>query len=260
MVEFNSGLDITIDEENMSFIYGDEIFGPEVEKRYLDDIRKSLKDPQTNGPQVPYAIAMDVGKKEDKMDLEKRFLLYGVVIYSKGRLGKEPVRSQGHIHAISHSCGTSTPEVYEIWEGEAIVYMQETAKSDPGKCFAVHAKMGEIVIVPPSWAHCTVNANPEKNMVFGAWCIRDFGFDYEDIRAHSGLAYFPILGEKNNISWVKNEAYDASILIEKSARKYPEFGLKTGVPIYTQYEQDNDLFVFVTQPFTAEKIWSNYEP
>ncbi|WP_094243380.1 glucose-6-phosphate isomerase family protein [Tetragenococcus halophilus] len=260
MVAFYPGFDITADKDNLSFIYGADVFGPEIEKRELDDIRKSLRNPQTDGPEVPYAIAMDIGKKKDKINLEKRFLLYGAVIYSKGSLGEEPIRSQGHIHAISPSCGSSTPEVYEIWEGKAIIYMQETARNDPGKCFAVYVKEGGVVIVPPNWAHCTVNANPDKNMIFGAWCIRDFGFEYADIRAHGGLAYFPILKEENKIAWVRNEAYDASTLIEKSAREYPEFNLKKGVPIYTQYEQNNELFNFVTKPFIAENIWSDYEP
>ena len=260
MDEFNPGFHITADKENMSFIYGKRTFGPKVEKRYLKDIRKSLRNSQTDGPKIPYAIAMDIGKKEDKTDLEKRNLLYGAVIYAKGTFGKESVRSQGHIHAFSSSCGSSTPEVYEIWEGEAIIYMQETAKKDPGRCFAVYAKTGQVVIVPPGWAHCTINANPDKYMIFGAWCIRDFGFEYDDIRTHGGLAYFPILDEKGSISWEKNETYNVSTLTEKEAREYPEFGLKQGTPIYTQYEQIHTLFDFVTKPNTVKEIWKNYVP
>lgn len=260
MTEFSPGFDITADEKNMTFNYGIESFGPEVEKRYLDDIRKSLRNPDTEGPEIPYAIAMDVGKKKDLADLKKRNLLYGAVIYSKGKFGEEPVRSQGHIHAISESCGASTPEVYEIWEGQAIIYMQETAKDNPGRCFAVHAKAGDVVVVPPNWAHYTVNANPSKNMIFGAWCIRDFSFEYDDVRAHGGLAFYPILGDNNDISWLKNDSYEASSIIVKAAREYPEFGIKKGIPIYTQYERNNELFNFVTQPHTAGKIWMNFEP
>lgn len=260
MSEFNPGFDIAVDEENLTFIYGEKTFGPIVERRMLDDIRQSLRNPETDGPEIPYVIAMDVGKEKDLADLETRHLLYGTVIYSKGKFGDEPVRSQGHIHAVSASCGSSTPEVYEIWKGEAIIYMQETAKDNPGRCFAVRANAGDVVIVPPSWAHYTVNANPEKNMIFGAWCIRDFGFDYEDVRAHGGLAYFPVLHEDNSISWLANEKYDAPEIIVKKARVYPEFKLEADVPIYTQYEQKKDLFDFVTKPETAKDIWINYEP
>lgn len=257
-MDFYPGFEIEIDEDNLDFIYGSETFGPKVEKRKLNDIRKSLRDPNSDGPSIPYAIAMDVGKKADLEDLSERNLLYGAVIYSKGSFGKEPVRSQGHIHSVSVSCNESTPEVYEIWSGEAIIYMQETAKDDPGKCYAIFAEAGEVVIVPPGWAHYTVNANPKKNMVFGAWCVRDFGFDYEDVRAHGGLAYFPIL--KDGISWVSNNSYQANEIICRKARSYAEFGLIVGVPIYTQYENDHEKFEFVTKPCSAEILWDSFEP
>lgn len=89
---------------------------------------------------------MDVGKECDKEDIISRNLLFGIVTYAKGMIGKGPVRSQGHSHIISPSCGYSTPEVYEIWEGEAIVYMQESGSDDAGNCYAVYAKAGDILI------------------------------------------------------------------------------------------------------------------
>lgn len=260
MTAFNPGFHITADTEQLSFTYGENTFGPPVEQRFLDDIRKSLRDPEADGPEICYAVAMDVGKKADLPDLQKRSLLYGAMIYAKGRIGKEPVRSQGHVHAISPSCNASTAEVYEIWEGAAIIYMQETVKEDPGKCYAVYAKAGEVVIVPPNWAHYTVNADIEKNMVFGAWCIRDYGFEYDEVRAHGGLAYFPVLEKDNTIAWEKNETYTSQRIIEKKPRRYEEFGLIQGVPIYTQYEKKKDLFDFVTKPDTVKNIWRTFEP
>ncbi len=137
--------------------------------------------------------------------------------------------------------------------------MQETAKDNPGSCIAIHANAGEVVIVPPGWAHYTVNADPERNMSFGAWCIRDYGFDYEDVRAHGGLAYFPVIKEKG-IEWEPNTTYRAGTIIEKNAREYSEFGLKKGIPIYRQYEDDHNLFNFVTNPVTLKEIWNNYQP
>jgi len=41
---------------------------------------------------------------------------------------------------------------------------------------------------------------------------------------------------------------------------YEEFGLKAGVPIYTQYEENKEMFTFVTNPTVADEIWKNYEP
>ena len=111
---------------------------------------------------------MDVGKTEHWPVLKNLHLLYGAVTYAAGRLGKEPVRSQGHIHKVSRHSGWSTPEVYEIWSGKAIIYMQETAQDQPGRCFAITAEPGDVVIVPPYWAHATISADPEQPLSFGA--------------------------------------------------------------------------------------------
>lgn len=258
-MKFYPGFIISYDLLKKDFVYSKDTFGPPVERRRLDDIRRSLRNPNCEGPEIVYTIAMDIGRKEDYNDLKARNLLYGACIYSKGKLGNEPVRSQGHIHSISSSCNSSTPEVYEIWEGEAIIYMQESAKDDPGKIYAVKVKEGEKVIVPPGWAHYTVNANPEKNMVFGAWCIRDFGFDYEDVRKHGGLAYFPIFDGKN-LKFIPNKAYKLRELIIKEPREYKEFNLDKEKTIYEQYLENKDKFKFVTNPTEYNMIWKNFIP
>lgn len=143
------GFDIRPTVSPMGFAYGPGVFGPEVEVRHLDAIRSSLRDPACSGPNEVYAIAMDVGRDEDKPAMLARQLLYGAVTYASGQLGQEPVRSQGHIHAVSASCGCSTPEVYEIWSGKAVIYMQQRDTDDPGRCYAVEAGPGQVVIVPP---------------------------------------------------------------------------------------------------------------
>ena len=96
-MKFNPGFNIEPTTYPMGFVYGTDVFGPQVENRYLKDIRKSLSDPDCEGPEVVYAIAMDVGKKIHAELLKDMHLLYGVVTYAAGKLGKEPIRSQGHI-------------------------------------------------------------------------------------------------------------------------------------------------------------------
>lgn len=259
-MEFYPGFDIVADGRKMAFSYGDDVFGPKPEIRRLDDIRKSLRDPSCMGPDVAYSIVMDVGRKEDRTDLEQRMLLYGAVIYSAGTFGREPVHSQGHIHAVSASCSDRTPEVYEIWDGSAIVYMQEGIEDDPGRCIAVKAEPGQVVIVPPGWAHMTVNANPTRSMAFGAWCVRDYGFDYGVVRKHGGLAWFPIVRDDGSIGWEANDAYGPSQIVEAKPRNYEELGLEQGIAIYRQYADDHGRFDFVADPKKACVDWSQVEP
>ncbi|AEM79481.1 glucose-6-phosphate isomerase family protein [Thermoanaerobacter wiegelii] len=254
------GIEIIPTKEPLGFIYGKNVFGPEVEYRRLEDIRKSLLDPMCEGPEIVYAIAMDVGKSKDKNVLIKKNLLFGIVTYASGRLGKEPVRSQGHIHALSRYCNCSTPEIFEIWTGEAVIYMQEKVEDNPDRCFAVYAKPKDIVIVPPGWAHYTVSANTKEPLTFLALCVRDYGFEYERIRSYGGLAWYPILEHNDKIEWVKNNRYKEHDLTIKDPRNYDEFSIKQNVPLYEQFEKNPDIFEFVSNPNMVQRLWNNFIP
>lgn len=258
-MKFDPGFNIHPTYEPLGFAYGKGSFGPKVENRKLDDIRKNLLDPACCGPKIVYSIAMDIGRIEDRERIIEKNLLYGAVTYAKGQLGKEPVRSQGHIHAISSSCNMSTCEVYEIWNGEAYIYMQEYADDYPGRCFAVSAKSGDIVIVPPGWVHCTITKDIKKNLTFGAWCVRDYGFDYKGVKAHKGVAWFPVV-ENNEIHFIANNNYDKNELIVKESRNYDEFGIVKGKPIYTQFIENPDKFLFVSRPQAVYEKWENFIP
>lgn len=262
MKDFYPGFDIVPISNPMGFRYGKGVFGPEVENRTLDAIRPSLMDPACTGPQTVYSIAMDVGKEEHRALLEEMHLLYGAVTYATGRLGCEPVRSQGHIHAVSRYSGLSTPEVYEIWSGEAIIYMQERAEDYPGRCFAVYASLGDVVIVPPGWAHATINAGTDANvpMSFGAWCVRDYGFDYTGVRAHGGIAWFPVFDDKGRLTWQKNPQYQECKLICKTPNLHPELGIVPSEPIYCTFESNPSTFDYVVNPATKADVWKNYVP
>ena len=47
---------------------------------------------------------------------------------------------------------------------------------------------GERVVMPPGWAHYVVNAETDSRLIFGAWCDRQYAFDYTQMRAHHGLS------------------------------------------------------------------------
>ena len=223
-------------------------------------IRRSLRDPSCEGPDPVYSIVMDVGRREHSDELARRMLLFGVVVYAAGQLGEEPVRSQGHIHAIAPHCGWSTPELFEIWEGRAIIYAQESADDDPGRCFAVTAGPGDKVVVPPGWAHAVINADPQTRMMFGAWCDRQYGFVYDAIRAHHGLAWFPILDSQQRIHLGAKSFLSVRSIFRFEARApIRNWDWIRLHPIYEQFANDPESVQWVSDPARVASVWPNFE-
>jgi glucose-6-phosphate isomerase, archaeal len=257
---FNPGLPMSFDRLSMDFQYGDGVFGPRPEYRKLDAIRASLRDPKCNGPDPVYSIVMDVGLEKDREELKRRMLLFGVVMYAAGTLGDEPVRSQGHVHAISPHSGCSAPELFEIWEGRAIVYGQEKSGDDPGRCVAIEAEPGDKVVMPPTWAHYVANVDPHSTLIFGAWCDRQYGFDYTQIRKHHGLAWFPLIEPSGKIRWMPNPSYIVSPLVRRRARAYTELGLLSGTPIYQHLHSSPKAIQWVSEPARMGRLWEHFEP
>ena len=138
--------------------------------------------------------------------------------------------------------------------------MQENAEDDPGKCFAVYAEPGDVVVVPPGWAHATISADPAETLTFGAWCDREYGFEYDKVRSHGGLAWYPIYSVDGTLDWIPNLAYQSSFLEQKQPREYLELGICKNVPIYAQFEQDPDLFQYVSKPSIKDAEWRRFNP
>lgn len=258
-MNFNPGLSVDVSHKPLGFTYGAGVLGPKPEMRTLDAIRKSLKDPNCDGPDPVYAIVMDVRKQEHDAELKKRNLLFGIVTYATGKLGSEPIRSQGHVHKVSSHSSWSPPELYEIWTGKAIIYVQEFAGDQPGRCFAIHASPGEVVVVPPGWAHSTISASVDEPLTFGAWCDRDYGFEYTEVRAHGGLAWLPTLDDNDQIQWFQNPKYQPSTLVTLKARAYPELDMIQGVPIYEQLERNPEALQWVSKPELKSEVWKNFK-
>ena len=257
---FNPELDVHVHPDDLAFSYGEDVFGPVPEMRRLDAIRPSLRDPDCSGPDPVYGIAMDVGRKEDRADLNRRMLLFGVVAYAAGQLGHEPVRSQGHVHAVAPHSGWSTPELFEIWEGRAIIYAQESTMDVPGRCVAITAAPGDQVVVPPGWAHCLINVDPQRRMVFGALCVRQYGFVYDGVRAHGGLAWFPLLTGAGEIRWELNPRYLPSDVRVSGPRDYSELVLRSELPSYRQYEENPEAVEWMSDPGRYQELWNKFGP
>ncbi len=115
-------------------------------------------------------------------------------------------------------------------------------------------------MVPPQWAHCVINADPARRMVFGAFCDRQYGFVYDEIRAHGGLAWFPVLDQREEIRWEANPKYRASEISVRTTRPYPELGLRANTAMYEQFSSDPESLQWVSDPARVRDVWTDFQP
>src|ERR1700683_5140039 len=66
--------------------------------------------------------------------------------------------------------------------------------------------------MPPGWAHYVGSLDWNSTLIVGAWGDRQYGFDYVQMRAHHGLAWFPVMSVDGEIRWEANPNYSASQL------------------------------------------------
>lgn len=97
---------------------------------------------------------------------------YGTTVLYPGKIGKEFYMTKGHFHLKEASS-----EVYLGLKGEGLILLQ----SRTGKSEYSRMTRGDLIYVPPGWAHRVVNLGKQKLAFFFAYQA-DAGHDYESIR------------------------------------------------------------------------------
>jgi len=120
---------------------------------------------------------------------------FGVTTIYPGKVGKEYHLTRGHYHAKENAA-----EVYIGLTGEGRMIMQ----TRDGEVAHSPIRPGDVVYVPPFWAHRTVNVGKEKLSFFYAYSS-DAGHDYEVIR-QKGFAKL-VIEEKGQPKVVDNPKF-----------------------------------------------------
>ena len=80
--------------------------------------------------------------------------------------------------------------------------MQKREGKEIKDVFAIKAKKGDIVIIPPGYGHITINPSRKKDLKMANWMANKVKSDYRPIQKMGGACYFYT---KNG--WVKNKNY-----------------------------------------------------
>jgi len=132
-------------------------------------------------------------------------LKYNITVVPARLLGKEFTKTKGHIHIENYA------ETYTVLEGEAIYLMQKTQNEVVEDVYAVKAKKGESVIIPPFYGHVTINPS-DKDLKTGDWTSINCKSDYSLFEKLKGACYYYVRGPASakgfgEGTWIKNENY-----------------------------------------------------
>lgn len=249
-----SGLDLRVNESNLTLDFGPQMIHPEGEQRLLDQVRASLEDPQAQGPEHLYTIYMDIARAQDIAALKEQGLLYGAVVYNSGTVGRERLRSQGHIHSEKPGTGLRYSEIYEFWTGEGLIYMQKECAPNVSRAIIVPVKAGDKVVIPFGWVHLVVTQG-DNVLSFGAWCARENQLEYAELRALGGPAYF----FQADGSLTKNPNYQSVASVEyMQPGDLPNPGIPADRPIYSSWLEKPELYTFMANPEVIGDIWKDF--
>jgi glucose-6-phosphate isomerase len=95
----------------------------------------------------------------------------GVTRLHPGKIGQEYFMTKGHFHAV-----LETGEVYYALRGSGLLVME----TPEGDCQVEPFAAGQVVYVPPRWAHRTVNTGNEDLLFFWVYPAHA-GHDYGTI-------------------------------------------------------------------------------
>ena len=150
----------------------------------------------------------------------KNDLRYDITVIPARLVGQEFAKTKGHEHFNNYG------ELYIVLRGQAIYLMQKYASKNNSRSqgqikdvYAVKAKKGDVVIVPPKYGHITINPSKKKTLEMANWLDERSGHIYDDIAKKQGACYYYT---KNG--WIKNKKYARvpKLRFEKPLKRMPK--------------------------------------
>ncbi|HDZ54803.1 MAG TPA: glucose-6-phosphate isomerase [Candidatus Nealsonbacteria bacterium] len=178
---------------------------PEI--RFLNDMKRVVYDQEWLKKTANFEIYYMYRGIKTKGELR-----YDITEIKTKMLGKEFPKTKGHEHLKTFQ------EVYKVLKGKAIFLFQKYRNKTIEDVYAVRAKIGAIVIVPPYYGHITINASKEE-LKIANWISKKCKNSYNLFEKRQGACYY-----YTRSGWIKNKNYKKvpKLRFKKSLKKMPK--------------------------------------
>ncbi len=253
-----SGLPLSLDDAGQ-LVFGPDIVVEEMKVRLVDELAPVAMEPAAcqGCSEVAYYMYNGVYHQDDAAWLAGVLMRYELTLIPPRCMGREFVKTLGHVHAPEPTSGIAYAEVCEVLVGVAHFLFQtlDVSGPDASLVFCVEARAGEKVIFPPGLDHLTINPGPGPLLFSDVVALGMTGI-YDRFRATRGAAYLEVV-EDGRPRFIPNPAYRTVAPLSKVAPKdYPGLNLTCRVPLYTAFVQGRgENWPFLTDP---RRFWPTF--
>jgi glucose-6-phosphate isomerase len=231
-----SGLPMCLDDTGKLHLHA-QVVVEDYRVRVLDELTPVYLDQQAcQGKTIAYEMINGIFEEKDRQRLAGLPVRYELTLFPPMKVGREYIKTLGHIHLPDANSGIDYPEVCEVLVGRAhFLFM----KLDPdhhsaSEVFFVEVKAGQKLIIPPGYDHLTINPGPGP-MLFSDVVARAVGGNYERMKAVHGAAYLEV-EENDQAVFIPNPFYRAvPVLTQKYVKDFPVLGLTRDRPLYSAF-------------------------
>jgi glucose-6-phosphate isomerase len=113
-----------------------------------------------------------------------------------------------------------------VLEGEGFYFAQKGDENLIEDVFVVHAKKGDVVLIPAGYGHVTINPS-SKTLKTANWVAENDKGNFQPFERNQGACYYYIAspaGADHQGVWIKNEHYTSvpSLRFQEPLQKVPE--------------------------------------
>jgi glucose-6-phosphate isomerase len=227
--------------------------------RSLDALTDVALEPEAcrGREDAAYYMYNGVFHRDDEPVLRDVPMRYELTLMPPRLMGREFVKTFGHLHSPEPKSGIDYAEVCEVLVGTAHFVFQtlDLAGPDASVAFYVEAKAGQKVLLPPGFDHCTINPGPEPLLFSDVIALGVSGI-YDRFRATRGAVYLEV-ADDGEPQFIANPIYrDVPPLKRIELKDYPHLHLTTDEPLYTTFvRKRGENWPFLSDP---RRFWPTF--
>jgi glucose-6-phosphate isomerase len=246
---------------------GQLVFDPtivveETRVRLLDELTPvALDQAACQGSQeIAYYMYNGVYHQNDVAHLTGALMRYELTLIPTRQIGREFIKTFGHLHNAHPQSGLTYAEVCEVLVGTAHFFLQTLDVNGPHASanFYVAVSAGEKVVIPPDYDHLTINPGPGPLLFSDVIALEVRGI-YDRYRTARGAAYLEVRDETGEAQFIPNPNYRTVAPLQKlTLQDYPELHLTQDESLYTAFVKGGgltDRWAFLTDP---GRFWSTF--